>query len=1263
MSKKDPTTKIKALKEFTDLVNQSEVDIVKTVLNYFPKVYVQLSVDVDSRVRENAQNALLSIVNKVGKHLATILKQVFPAWVCGQYDTHPTAASIASNSFEKAFPAKKVSDVFAFCEAETLDYFTKNLTVLNSQTVCNPKAHTPEECEDKYQRVVISSLRGYALYLEKIASDKLQQSADKNLALIDSDRFWSLHKNKTTQVRSAFFEALSSLLQNGAFLLTKYEEQLTSIVFKAIDESDPMLLSHIWTCIILVQVKIENWSKYVNVNKMLLPKMWKILRSALYPCVIFPNLLPLISKFNKTMLPDEQLHNFYLKFFENINFGLINVQMGKSETSAVSAAYYETFKYIILQVANDNNVSKDDKLAFCSNLLDDHVIAVIFWCINNEGSFGKHVFHHIANMLNFWSRNSNSTELYQHLLKRFWSELYQILSSSLETSVNVRNITSNHVELIKNLKVSSQSPKVKNVKIKFNDAAEDSKAMPQVDERNNQSSNTEFAQQLNELVYKLCSIYTERISSTLDIEFVENLEVLIKEYQSEDLFRHLAKWNNPDEVNICSLYDTFSSWLLEEELRCEPVIEVILVLYKYLKPSEKIDLLNRWIQVQSVQSWIILRALSYPLCMEPDITKLLKTKEVTDHLLDCAKNVTNGIYKENLIILQKCFFQTEDGKILIDTETCEKIVDIISEPLSDVTKITQMDQCASFLAQIFPVICFDPEKSDLQRKIFLSLFEFSIKKELSDDLSDDTIWEVTTAWQDALSSKDLMMNDVLLTACAKIIREKIDDLSMDTMTINEMERLTESVSKLIMCSTEQEGSAGKSAAVETLIEQLLNMKDEADNYMENLSLCIELIHGGIVLNNIDDVQTKSDFSDALAVYLKKKIFNLEVIIRLSCNIKKNERKIITEDKDDEMEPGDEIEFSELHNQTQEEEVTEDYCDMDENLLKKWTEGIYEKFFDVCHSEAVLDVLLMKSKDLSPQIENWIIYMQERLKILVKNCPEPISVQLKEKFFEVANTRGGLWAKCLLNLLNIKSYSTENGPILLFEDSVTHATQDESMTTYVNILQTFSDLVEKRSLPVTSNLLENYPNLMVKISACRSLMRNHLNVGDFNDINDRKVVGHALILMNEILTKQKAEPFLLYNKDVSLEDNKAVLLTAEIEHFLSEVLTFFPTEVDVRRWDFIRIALSSWVLSVSKSCDKFNENKVKVFISAIFKLNAAMFKFITSERTKSSTGMLQNVIDEWEKVFAREVNLVLIKSFIHIIRNLGEFNCAKSFLTN
>lgn len=1247
MSKKDSTTKIKALKEFADLVNQSDVGSVKTTLSFFPKVYVQLSCDPEARVRENSQIALMAIIDKIGKQLALILKQIFPSWLCGQYDQHPTAASVATSCFEKAFPARKVGEVFAFCESETLDYFTKNLTILNTQTICNPKTYSPEECEAKYQRAVISCLRGYALYLEKIPPEKLILSTSRNMALVKNERFWSLQKSKVPQIRAAFFEALSALLQHGSFLFAGFEEQLTLTVFKAIiDESDPTLLSHIWTCIILIQVKVESWGQFVNIKKMLLPQLWKILRTAIAPCVIYPNLLPFISNFQKELFPDGAIHNFYVTFFENINFGLRNVRLGKSEISAVASAYYEILQYIIIQIVNDDY---DDAYKFnlCSSLLDDHIIAVIFWCINAEGSFGKYIFNHIALLVNYWSRNSKTIALYQELLARFWSELYQVLINSLGTSSNVKYITSSHVDLVKNLKIYSQNQKARVAKIKFEDTAKELSSPLPYDEKTNDCGSKRFVQNLHEMVYKLCCVYTERISSTQAVEFVENLEALIKMYQSQELFQYMAGCINPDEVNICSLYDVFSAWLLVPELCCESVIEIILVLYKYLNSSEKIDLLNRWIKVPSVQSWIIMRALSYPLCMEADITELLKMQEVEDHLEECARQATNGIYKENLIILQKCFFQNEEGNILINAKTCKKIIDIMCEPLKDESRIGQMDQCGSFLAQILPVICFDAEKKDLQQKIFLNLFEFSIVKELSDHLSEDTLWEVNTAWQDAISSNDLKLDEFLLKSCAKIINDKIKCVS-----INGMERFADVASKLIVCSTEHE-TTDKSLLMDELIRNLFNKTNGGlTNYIENLSLSLELMHGTTTLTNIEDVPNRKDFPDALDCYLKNNIFMLEVLIKLSCNIRKEDTENVKKSYDDELEARGEMEFSEWKKQLQDEEATEDFCDIDGSLLKEWTEGIINVFLSVSYAEAVCSILRTRMNSLLPEFENWIIYMQGRLRLLMNNVSEQIAAQTEKKLVEMANAKGGLWSKCMLSLLSTKTYA-QNGATLLYENSVVHANPGAAILSYINILQAFSGCI--RSLPIDPNLFEKFPNLLVKVSASRSLMKNHLDVDDFNDIGDKKVVGNAIKLMNEIIMKQKTEAFLLYNKDVSLETSERVLLTAEVAHFLSDVLTFLPAEVDVRRWDFIRIALSSWVLSVSKSCEKFDNNAVKVFISAIFKLNAALFKFIASEKTKSSTQMLHNIIEEWEKVFAREVNLVLIKSFILIVNHLGELN--------
>lgn len=139
MMKKDPTTKVKALQEFSELVTNADIDSVKSILPYWPRLYNSLAMDVEHRVREIAQMAQSSVVAKVGKHIAPYLRQLVPVWVISQYDTYAPAASIALNSFQSAFPPYKVKEVFNFCQNEVLDFIIKNITVHSQQTLTNPK--------------------------------------------------------------------------------------------------------------------------------------------------------------------------------------------------------------------------------------------------------------------------------------------------------------------------------------------------------------------------------------------------------------------------------------------------------------------------------------------------------------------------------------------------------------------------------------------------------------------------------------------------------------------------------------------------------------------------------------------------------------------------------------------------------------------------------------------------------------------------------------------------------------------------------------------------------------------------------------------------------------------------------------------------------------------------------------------------------------------------------------------------------------------
>lgn len=727
MTKKDPITKYKALQEFCEIISKSDVEMVKAILPFWPKLYSNLSTDVEHRVREGAQLAQTSLVGKTGKHIAPVIKQLAPFWITTQYDTYAPAASLACNSLEKAFPPHKLKEVFTFCQNEILDYVTKNLTVHTIQTMCNTKTNTLEECEAKYQRIIISSLKGYALFLDKIDPVQIKEVVVKHETLIDNPKFWTFHKNKSSLIRSAWFEVLASILQNARFLLEKHDQQVTTSILQNIDDSEPTVLPHLWACVLLVMESVENWHTYINFEKAFFPKFWKVLKNGGNgnANIIFPHMLPIVSKFTKEVLGDRTI-KFYSDLFENYKEGLqcVSVQSSRSDVSNISTAYFECLQYVMIYFQKHEILPKAELNEFSFNLINLHVIDVIKWLLTSSIVNRRHIFNQISSILNYWCQQSTNHPFYDSLLKHIWPELTRVLTESIDSKDSIKNIkiTEAHVDLIQCLKMC-RSGKVKNAKVKFNS---------DVDEIDSSVESKPiilgFESDLNEFVIKICNLYIGNADALKERVFINHLETLLRDFGTEDFFIKLAK-----SEDITILYEKLSKWLSCDEMRSEKIVEIILFIYKFISDEKRNELLKNLIQHPSeeVQNWIILRLLSHPLSSEPNITNLLHESNVIKHLVRCANSVVNGDTKDNLNLLHKCFFQNDSGDILIDPPTCVKIVDVISIPLTDDSHSDVLDTCASFLAQIMPVIFSDDEKKSLQNSMFLKLFNFSVNKVVS----------------------------------------------------------------------------------------------------------------------------------------------------------------------------------------------------------------------------------------------------------------------------------------------------------------------------------------------------------------------------------------------------------------------------------------------------------------------------------------------------------------------------------------------------
>lgn len=250
---------------------------------------------------------------------------------------------------------------------------------------------------------------------------------------------------------------------------------------------------------------------------------------------------------------------------------------------------------------------------------------------------------------------------------------------------------------------------------------------------------------------------------------------------------------------------------------------------------------------------------------------------------------------------------------------------------------------------------------------------------------------------------------------------------------------------------------------------------------------------------------------------------------------------------------------------------------------------------------------------------------------------------------MVQSQAGFVSRTLPLLQNLSSQFSdpENASIIILEDVTENFKRDQSLDVYSSILQALTPVLQPGGLPIIPNLFENHENLYAKIVAERMLIENHFG-GTSNEMQDKKIIGNGLIILHEILMKQKQNAFLLYNTDISQIEPKNVAMVVQVVQLLKAMLRHFPTELDGTRWDFVRLALSSWVLSVSKCATKLENETVTIFITAVFGLYKELVEFFATEKTKSSTELLSKVIEEWEEVFAKENSLVLLKTFMSLL---------------
>ncbi|XP_034174521.2 E3 ubiquitin-protein ligase listerin [Osmia lignaria lignaria] len=1210
MNKKDTTTKCKALQEFATLCKEAELSAVEGMLPFWPRLYCALAIDVEHRVREAAQLAHAAVVKRVGRGIAMYFKQVAGAWFTSQHDTYPPAASAATNSFNETFPEKKVIDAIVHCQCEILTYICDNITVQTAQSLSIQKNLNAEEMETKYQRVLVASLQGYSVFLRKVPLKEIEKMIDIHRKIISNNKFWKLVKYDAFPVKTAFFNVLTSIIENADMLLQDEKKKAVTTIMNNLDEAEPALLSAVWESVLVTINKIQDWYSLVSVEKLVLPKLWRVLRSGGQCCasVVYPNLLPFVSQFPKLNIDP---HHLYMDFFSNMRqgFSVKSVQTSRSEMFAVMTSFIECLRYSILLNVNNQDLS--------NALLKEQLIPVLEMCLKENSPMKQTFFSKITHLVRYWSKNRHNEDYksYPIIMQKFWSELDKLFNLLIDArqhseTFNIVDTNNSQIEFLIILKTAPAHGR-KNLKVKFSNSEEDEIIQPQT-EIISTDIDTQFISELNNFVNSLCIKYFNQIIKECENKYIVHLNKLIICFESEDLFKNLSE-SLKTQINFSNFYEQIlRNWLLEPSKETEHIVELIFNFMKYMNDSEKNEILKSLTQLEDIVTSrsIIQCALSKKHRNDMIIKNWCSQSKITSLLIEVAKEIASGNYTDlenNQKLILLAFEPSDDGNLLIKKEGLNEVISILCNSLHEINETCLLD-FAKLISSIVPLTWIHKQSIPGATQILETLFELLSQNCFSNNSNFiDTMREVwkkglfeaiqklsptefidltkkfaISMWRKIYNSNEEHVKEVIVNTAVDFVEIMIDN------NIYTNEEYTKEIMLAFLIDNDITVWMAEVTGI-IVYGEVISGKlyvSSLDQKIEIYQKCtsIELTNNAIVDNTEN--------------CLKWALFNINLLSNL-CSISTN--KIREEESDDEK-----VLIHSL------------------NLP-----GVTSLLINVIHSIILGQIYSShyKSTKCYSNVNKVLMTVQDSFKRLQQMYINEETVDDIFDHIRMNSSKYGCMLSYILHFCCIELHLGKE-PKQIFKHYKINDMFTENNEMTLQAIQCLSKLQHSDDISISMD------NDVYALIAARNVFINQEDNTSY------------LNILEKVMAYEKENPsLLLFDCDISEISWEKLSLPLELLRLLTELIKNAPTKLTPNHWNFILISLVLWQLSVTKLKQNANDFKVSVFAVAVCQLYYALQNLINKHEQEEVADLPPTVLDEWKQVFASDIQTGIIRTWI------------------
>ncbi|NXT79473.1 LTN1 ligase, partial [Zapornia atra] len=865
LSKRDITTKLKAMQEFGTMCKEREAEVVKGVLPYWPRIYCKISLDHDRRVREATQQSFEQLILKVKKHLAPYLKNIMGYWLIAQCDTYSPAASAAKVAFEKAFPSSKQPEALAFCKDEILNVLHDHLLKETPDTLSDPQTVPEEEREAKFFRILTCSLLALKKLLSMLPKKEMHSLEEKLTSLLSQNKFWKYSKHSVPQVRSAFFELASALCQYLPELVKAEAARACPAVLLSIDDSDAVVCPVLWEAVLYAITTIEDCWSHVNAKKGVLPKLWTVLREGGrgLATVIYPNLLPFISKVPPGIT--EPKLEYFRTFFSTLIKGLSSERAvaSPSESSAIINAFMECLRFAILQKIDED----DDRRQIHQMLIYDQLIPLTDAVLQEPRLQNGPFFYQIAEMLSSWEAKAEhpdddgTDEVFQKLLSNFWDHLLKMCVLHVDTlDADEKSLfaISGMLEILQNPKTATNPKNVNSVKIRFMDEDESERNQEDGKLMEVRSSDSEIQadlqhrsllrkEPLENLVCNLAELSIVYVNERKSEQHLKFLSALLNSFSSNRVFQVLLEQGDdansaPDDSqgdikthcenpSVQFLHMNLITWLKEDWRKDTHFL--VDILYSVLNCCNSND--ERKIILDDLMEmdlkWVIFLQIIQKACSSTTklalVSDWLKGDTLGERLVMLADDLchlglepvaasSESSSSERWTLLSLVLSQHIKNESLIGETFVERIIDKLQAALSKAKDLSEAgntgpsvsficDVASSFFSSVKECLLM-PSSEDL----LLTIFQLCAQRQDATHLTDLLVCKLRHTWMCGVNSlvrqlQSKQKQSTFLHKSALWVKNQIQSSSLD---VKSLQILIAAVSDLLSKLMEADGQSG-----------------------------------------------------------------------------------------------------------------------------------------------------------------------------------------------------------------------------------------------------------------------------------------------------------------------------------------------------------------------------------------------------------------------------------------------------------------------